>query len=478
MNLSGQTLGNYRLEGVLAHGPRATVYRARHASDSRIVAVKVYDESVDPDRMRQSIEATQALTNAHVLPVDAFDVQRGLALVAMRYMPKGSIKTRGRRAASLAEVARSLTQVASALEHAHAHGLLHLNLKPSNILLDHPGNAFVADFGVPPQADSPYLAPEAARGGTLDAHADVYALGAIVYELATGRAPVARRPRDESANQRMAELPTPRSIRSDIPPAVEAVILRALSIDPASRHATPNVLAEAFAEAVETAAADQPAKPARPAGLAWIAAGAVGLLILIGVLVVSSGTNAPAAAPSPTIADAFTSTPAATDAPTPAVTPTATPRAATATPTARLATSTPSGTPAPTASASPPPVTRAAVNATPVFRVVSLVLKPPANRDVPGERLNLLFDAVIEPAEGGPFGQLFVYLPDIDSLVTTRIGAQVSSGVQVLNVTLAVDCRQLSAPFATDRLFLEIRETDRGPVLYAQTIEYTKIWCR
>jgi len=92
--------------------------------------------------------------------------------------------------------------------------------------------------------------------------------------------------------------------------------------------------------------------------------------------------------------------------------------------------------------------------------------------------LDLYFDAVIEPAAGGPFGQLFAYLPQIDSLVSSRIGAQVSSGTQLLHVTLVVDCSQLPGPFTTEQVFLEIRETDRSPTLYSQTIDYTKTWCR
>jgi serine/threonine protein kinase len=379
-------------------------------------------------------------------------------------------------------------QVASALDHAHEHGLLHLNLKPSNILLDHPGNAFVADFGLPAPIDSPYAAPEIARGGLIDARADVYALGAVLYELVTGHAPAARRPRAESANQRMAELPAPRSIRAGIAPAFEAMIMRALSIDPESRYATPGDLARAFAEAAEVAASQpREARPMRVPALGWIGAGIAGIVLLIGALVVSSGANAPAAVPSlapPTTIAATATKPAArTETPSPEPTPTrartATPAPSTASPTVQSTTAVPSTTARSTLPvAQTVTVTAIRPSATAAFRVISLDLKPPANRDAPGERLDLLFDAVIEPSTGGPFGQLFAYLPDIDSYVTSRIGAQVSSGTQVLHVTLVVNCAELPAPFTTQRLFLEIRPNDRGPALYAQTIDYMKIWCR
>ena len=476
MNLKGLTLGDYQLQSVIGRGPRATVYRARHVAADRIVAVKVYDDSADPDVVRRAFESTQALTEAHVLPVDGFGVHHGLAYVAMRHMPKGSLKARGRRAAPMADVARLLPQIASALDHAHGLGVWHLNLKPGNILLDRPGNAFVADFGAPPLHDSPYSAPEIARGGGGDARADVYALGAVLYEVLTGRAPLARRPRDESSNQRLADLPSPRSIRPGILPAVEAVTMRALSIDPESRYATPGALAQAFVEASE-AAGEQPLKKTSRRGLAWgwIAGFAVVLLVVVAAL--SGGLNAPAAAPSPSPTDVATEVIAPTSSlPTRTHTHTPTPR--------RTATLVPTRTPGPTptpestatAASTPAVVTRPPQ--TPTFRVASVALKPSANPVGPPDRLDLFFDAVIEPSTGGPFGQLFAYLPVIDSLVTSRVGAQVSSGAQLLHVTLAVDCLQLPAPFTTNQVFLEIRETDRSPALFAMAIGYTKIWCR
>ena len=481
MNLKGQTLGDYHLESVIGRGPRATVYRARHMADHRIVAVKVYDDSADPDVIRRAFESTQALTGAHVLPVEGFGVHHGLAYVAMRYMPKGSLKARWRRAAPMADIARVLPQIASALDHAHGLGVWHLNLKPGNILLDRPGNAFVADFGVPLLPDSPYSAPEIARGSAGNARADVYALGAVLYEMLTGRAPLARRPRDESSNQRMADLPSPRSVRPGIPPAVEAVTIRALSIDPESRYATPGALAQAFAEASEAAAGEQLSQESsrRRPSLGWIASFAA-LLLFVAVVVLSGGLNAPAAAPSLPPTATATEVVTATPSPIPTLTHTHTPTAkrATATATNRARTPEPTRTSEPTASATGTPATVTGFTQAPTFRVVSLALKPPANRPGPPDRLDLYFDSVIEPAAGGPFGQLFAYLPQIDSLVTSRIGAQVSSGTQLLHVTLVVDCLQLPAPFTTDQVFLEIRETDRSPALYSRTIDYTKTWCR
>ena len=475
MNLTGQTLGDYTLESIIGHGPRATIYRARQLPVERIVAVKVYDESIDPDLVRQAVEAAEALTQANVLPVYGAGAHRGLGWVAMRHMPVGSIKSRWRGVAPLADLARMLPQMASALDHAHDHGLLHLNLKPSNILIDHPGNAFVADFGLPSaaQTDSPYAAPEAARGGQVDARADVYALGAVLYEMVTGRAPIARRPRDDDrSNARMANLPLPRSVRSDIPEAIEAVVLRAMSIDPEARYATPGALAEAFAQAIPTVPSVPTAGRAVPLG--WIALGAIGLLAIIGVIVAAGGSGTSAAAPtlppSPTAVvthiPTLPYTPSRT--PTPPYTPTSTRRSPTVTPTsASTLTPTPTVTPA-----------RVLRTATPVFKVTSLALRPFVARLRTGSQLDLYFDAVVQSSGSGPFGQLYAFLPVIDSLVTTRIGAQVYAGSQLLHVTLIVDCLNMPQPVITDHIILEIRPNDRGRATYSQTIAYSVTWCR
>lgn len=483
MNLTSQTLGNYQLRGVIGRGPRATVYRARQTPGDRTVAVKVYDESVDPDDVHRAVESVQALTHAHALPADDFGVHRGLAWVAMRHLPVGSIKSRWRGGVPLSDVMRILPQVTSALDQAHEHGLLHLNLKPANILLDRAGNAFVADFGIPADADSPYAAPEVGRSGAVDARTDVYAAGAVLYEMLTGRAPVVRRPRDDAANQRMADLPSPRSIRANIPPAAEAVVMRALSIDPDARYATPGALAEAFAQAVEATSVPP---SGRAQTMRWIVSGGIGLLIVIVLIAAASGLSAPAAAPSPlpTIASSFTDTPPPTAVRTPTRTreTSATPtlRPATASPTVRAPAIGPTG--APTLGVSPTPVATPAVfrgpTPTPAFSVVLLQLRPFPVQAGSGAQLDLYFDAIVQPSVGGPYGQLFAFLPVIDSLVETRIGAQVSSGTQLLHVTLAVDCAQLPQPFTTHQIFLEIRETDRSPTLYATSIDYTRTWCR
>ena len=93
-------------------------------------------------------------------------------------------------------------------------------------------------------------------------------------------------------------------------------------------------------------------------------------------------------------------------------------------------------------------------------------------------QLDVYFDVVVQSSADGPYGQLFAYLPDIDSLVTNRVGAQVYSGAQLLHVTLILDCVSLGQPFTTNQVVLEIRAADQGPALYATSVPYRATWCR
>lgn len=501
MDLTGNNLGVYHLEALIDRGPRATVYRARQTQVGRVVALKLYHESVDPGVVRRTYEATEQLTYAHVLPMYHFDIHAGQALVAMRYMPVGSLAGRRRGAMTQKDIAHILPQIAQALDHAHAHGVLHLNLKPANILFDHPGNAFVTDFGLPAEIDSPYTAPELARGGQVDARADVYGLGALLYLMLSGRAPLARRVSNEIAeNQRLVELPAPRSIRPEISLEVEEVVMRALSIDPDARYATPGELVEAY---LEVAAQDEgeseraPLVPMMGLPLRRMVLGALGI-IAVGVIAWVVASSAPGTAvveptasvtasptasiateaPSstlPVLSDTSTATNTARPSATHTSTrPTTITLAATPTLAAASVVETLSARTAP-AAFTPAPIVP---TATATFTVVKFELKsPPVRLDV-GDRLELFFDMEIAPAQGGPYGQLFAFLPEIDSLVTERLGAQVSSGTQVLRLVIGVDCARLPEPVTTDRIILEIRENDRSPTLFATSIPYVQIWCR
>jgi hypothetical protein len=278
----------------------------------------------------------------------------------------------------------------------------------------------------------------------------------------------------------MADLPSPRSIRTDIPETIEAVVMQALSIDPDSRFATPGDLADAFTQASAATPSERPQPAISSASpVRWLALGAIGLVMIVGLIVATNGSSVPAVAPSPLPTRDATEraipseTPSPTLTHTPTLPPTSTPTALPQTPGASRTSTPPSATVLP---ASPLP-TRV-VQRTPVFSVTSLTLKPIRSFRNSGSLLDLYFDAIIQPATGGPYGQLFAYLPTIDSLVSQRIGAQVYGGTQGLQVTLVVECAGLPGSFTTNEILLQIRPDDRGPVLYSSSIPYTVTWCQ
>jgi len=261
-------------------------------------------------------------------------------------------------------------------------------------------------------------------------------------------------------------------------------VLRAMSIDPDARFATPGMLAAAFAQAMLTLPQAQPAPAAkRLPNARWLALGAAGLTLIAVLLVLANASNAPGGAPAAPSSPRSTASIGASETPFPAASntatrpppasPTATRPAATATRTPRL-TTTAAPSPTPTAS----PTLPARRTATPVFSVVSFALNPILGGMTGVAQLDMYFDVVVQSSASGPYGQLYAYLPDIDSLVTERVGAQVYSGAQLLHVTLILDCAPLGQPFTTNQVALEIRAADQAPALYATSVPYRATWCR
>ena len=171
----------------------------------------------------------------------------------MRYMPAGSLKTRlSKQRLTLEEIDRVLPQIASALDHAHGHGVIHGDLKLTDVLIDHAGQAFVTDFGTAValgRSASTFRAPEVWRGGAPDVRTDVYGLGAILYELLTLRPPIEPpAPDEERANRRLVP-PAPSTLNSKLPAALDAVVLKALAVDPDQRYQTPGDLVDAYVQA-------------------------------------------------------------------------------------------------------------------------------------------------------------------------------------------------------------------------------------
>jgi ligand-binding sensor domain-containing protein/tRNA A-37 threonylcarbamoyl transferase component Bud32 len=326
----GQTLGPYRIISQIGQGGMATVYKAYHAAMDRYVAVKVLPrqlaESVEfIGRFQQEARTIANLEHPHILPVHDYGEHEGTTYLVMRFLDAGTLKDRlAQGPLALGEIDRLFTQLAEALDYAHSRGIVHRDLKPSNVLLDARGALFLTDFGIAKLLESniqftstgamigtpAYMSPEQAQGQKVDQRSDIYSLGIILYEMVTGRVPYeAETPLAVVLKHLNDPLPLPSSVKPDLAPAIERVLLKALAKNPDDRFAKTSEFIEAWKSALAegetlsavrpvaatmTAAAPPvaapaaqppaPAAPARGLPLGWILGG-VGVLTLLCVVV-------------------------------------------------------------------------------------------------------------------------------------------------------------------------------------------------
>jgi len=273
-DLSGQTFGSYRLEGLLGRGGMGEVYRARHLRlTNRLAAVKILPASFasDPDflrRFEQEANSAASLDHPNILPVWDYGEQDGTPFLAMPLVPAGSLKELLERRGPLspAEAERYLAPIAEALDYAHSRGILHRDVKPANILLREDGRPQLADFGIAKAIEAghtggltqagggigtpEYMAPEQIEGRA-EPRSDLYALGIALYQLLSGQLPYdGSTPYEVALKQISNPLPPLRRLRPDLSPAIEAIVARALAKDPAARYPTGRAFAAAFHEAI------------------------------------------------------------------------------------------------------------------------------------------------------------------------------------------------------------------------------------
>jgi hypothetical protein len=268
---TGTDFVGYRIEEEIGRGGMGVVYRAFDLRLKRTVALKLIAPELALDqrfreRFARETELLMSLEHPNVVPIhDAGDVDRRLYL-AMRLVDFDLRKVL--RAEGALEPARALTicrQVASALDAAHARGLVHRDVKPSNVLLDGNDHAYLADFGLTRRLDeqgSPatdgrsvgtpaYLAPEQIEGEPVDGRADVYALGCLLFECLTGSLPFARGSRLETAWAHLEEEPpSARALVPELPEAIDPVLRTALAKEPGDRYPTCTALASAAEHAL------------------------------------------------------------------------------------------------------------------------------------------------------------------------------------------------------------------------------------
>src|SRR5262245_42733128 len=256
----------YELLEVLGRGGMGIVYKARQTALQRIVALKLvltgaHASADERQRFLAEAETVAAINHSGIVGVYEFGSWDGHLFLALEFCPGGTLadKLRG-TPLSAAEAAGVVSQLASALDPVHARGIVHRDLKPSNILLTAEGAPKVADFGLAKVSDSEagltatgailgtpsYMAPEQARGDTrnVGTAADIYALGAVLYECLTGRPPLWAPTAAETLLQVLHQEPVSvRALNSSVPVDLETVCAKCLEKDPGKRYASARELA-------------------------------------------------------------------------------------------------------------------------------------------------------------------------------------------------------------------------------------------
>jgi serine/threonine protein kinase len=254
----GDTLGGYRIESVLGEGGMGRVFGARREEDGSEVALKVLKHELAGDyifqqRFNQEARAAAEVHDEHLVPILEAGVADGHQYLAVAYLPGGSLADRisADGALDTADTARVLTDVALGLEALHGAGIVHRDVKPGNVLFAADGSAKLTDFGLakgraytvltkPGQVIGTldYLAPELIRGEPATPQSDLYALGCVAYECATGKPPFAEKSFFEIGLAHLDEAPVdPREKRAEVPADLAAAILATLEKDPESRPA-------------------------------------------------------------------------------------------------------------------------------------------------------------------------------------------------------------------------------------------------
>jgi serine/threonine protein kinase len=273
--------GRYQLERELGAGGMATVYLAQDIRHARRVAVKVLRPElsavIGAERFLGEIKLTANLQHSHILPLFDSGEADSFLFYVMPFVEGETLRTRLNREKQLpvGDAVRIATEIASALDYAHRHGVVHRDIKPENILL-HDGQAMVADFGIALAASKAsgdrmtetgmslgtphYMSPEQAMGEReITARSDVYALGAVLYEMLTGEPPFTGTTAQAIVARVVTESPRPLlPQRHTIPPHIEAAVLTALEKLPADRFGTAAEFAEALAKPGYTGATTAP----------------------------------------------------------------------------------------------------------------------------------------------------------------------------------------------------------------------------
>ncbi|MGD2252820.1 MAG: protein kinase [Anaerolineales bacterium] len=277
---SGDSVGPYRIIEKLGRGGMATVFKAYHGALDRFVALKMLHPAFTQDpsflkRFQREARLVAKLEHPNIVPIYDYAEHAGQPYLVMKFVEGDTLKARlAQGPVSREEGVRIAKAVAEALAFAHKQGILHRDVKPSNILLDPEGPIRLADFGLARIASAgsstistemalgtpQYVSPEQARGESdLDEGTDIYSFGILLYEMVVGRVPFhSDTPISIIHDHIYSPLPMPRRLNSNVPQTVERVLVKALEKDRADRFGSIEEMLEAFCAAQEAVGEEAP----------------------------------------------------------------------------------------------------------------------------------------------------------------------------------------------------------------------------
>ncbi len=266
----GSTLGPFRLDEEIGRREQATLYKAFDTALDVYRAVKTLPLSLTQDpvfaaRLQHEVIAANRLLHPNIIRIYDFGEDQGTTYLVMQYVDGGTIADRLGRPLALKEVRSLLAPIGAALDYAHAAGVLHRDVEPSNILLWRDGTPVLSDFGLVQRSDDTmphehiatsmrrpeYMAPEQVDGAREGPATDQYALAVVAYEMLTGRAPFTGSPSAVLKGHRQDSVPPPRALNPSLDPTAEAALLKALSKRQEDRFSTVTAFLEALGKSVQ-----------------------------------------------------------------------------------------------------------------------------------------------------------------------------------------------------------------------------------
>ncbi|MGC1614923.1 MAG: serine/threonine-protein kinase, partial [Candidatus Acidiferrum sp.] len=312
----GQTLGHYRILEKVATGGMGVVYRAHDEQLERDVALKVLPSGILSDsssrrQFRKEALALAKLSHPNIETIYEFDTQDGIDFLVMEYVPGNTLADRlGSGALTEKEVVGLGMQIAAAMEEAHNRGVVHRDLKPRNIAITERGQAKVLDFGLAkllPNVNEltsdtltdtqsgagtlPYMPPEQLQGESVDARADIYSIGTILYEMGTDRRAFPQELPSRVIDAILHHSPvTPRALNSRISPELERIVLKCLDKDPGQRFQSAKELLVDLRR-LDASMSHRPAfpqpPPLKPKGVRWVVVYSLVALLAIPVTLIA-----------------------------------------------------------------------------------------------------------------------------------------------------------------------------------------------